>query len=185
MLLCSTTETPIGTMTGCSTDDGICLLAFNGNGSPEKEMEFLSRHFREDITKGTGPQLEDMFSQLGLYFAGKLKEFTVQLVLPGTPFQVATWKELLNIGYGTSRTYLSQAAALGRPESVRAVANANSMNRLAIVVPCHRVIGSDGSLTGYAGGLWRKKWLLEHERKFSGQEFTLSLFETGTDIINK
>lgn len=171
-------------MTSCSTDDGICLLAFDDESS-EKEMVFLSRHFNESIIQGNSLHLEALFNQLRLYFEGKLKEFSVKLVIPGTPFRVSVWKELMNIGYGNTRTYLAQAAALGKPESVRAVANANSMNRIAIVVPCHRVIGSDGSLTGYAGGLWRKKWLLDHEKKFSGQEFTLSLFENDTNIINK
>lgn len=160
------------------------MLSFNEKGSPEKDLNFLSRHFNQEVLKGTNPHLEDLFSQLKLYFEGKLKEFSVPLLLPGTPFRSAVWKELLRIPYGFTRTYTAQATALGKPGSVRAVANANSMNRIAIVVPCHRVIGSDGSLTGYAGGLWRKKWLLEHERKYSGREFTIPMFEDYTDITN-
>lgn len=178
MLICSTTETPIGTMTGCSTDDGICMLSFNGPGVQDKDLAFLSRYFKISPVRGTNMHLEALFSQLALYFEGKLKEFSVNLIMTGTSFQKAAWEGLLNIGYGSTRSYLAQAHALGKPGSVRAVANANSMNRIAIVVPCHRVIGSDGSLTGYAGELWRKKWLLEHENKFSGRELSLTLFET-------
>lgn len=185
MLIFSTTETPIGSMTGCSTDDGICMLAFDGPGSPGKDLDFLEKHFKESPIQGRSLHLEALFSQLDLYFAGRLKEFSVRLLLPGTPFQSAVWTKLMNIPYGTTRSYLAQAAAMGRPGSVRAVANANSMNRIAIVVPCHRVIGADGSLTGYAGGLWRKKWLLEHEIKFSGRDLRLPLFENDTFINNK
>ncbi|MFA6582395.1 MAG: methylated-DNA--[protein]-cysteine S-methyltransferase, partial [Paludibacter sp.] len=87
-----------------------------------------------------------------------------QLFTPGSEFQQAVWKELQNIPYGTTRSYKEQATALKRPEAVRAVANANGMNRISILIPCHRVIGMDGSLTGYGGGLWRKKWLLDLEQ---------------------
>jgi O-6-methylguanine DNA methyltransferase len=86
------------------------------------------------------------------------------------------WNELLSIPYGTTRTYMEQAEALKKPESTRAVANANGMNRIAIIIPCHRVIGSNGSLTGYGGGLKRKRWLIDHERRHSGQPVDLSLF---------
>ena len=89
---------------------------------------------------------------------------------------MSVWKELQNIEFGTVRSYHEQAIALNRPDSVRAVANANGMNRISIVIPCHRVIGSDGKLTGYGGGLKRKKWLLDHEKKYSGKAIDLSLF---------
>jgi AraC family transcriptional regulator of adaptative response/methylated-DNA-[protein]-cysteine methyltransferase len=85
--------------------------------------------------------------------------------MPGTGFQQKVWKELLKIPYGTTRTYFQQAKALGDPKAIRAVAHANAMNRIAILVPCHRVIGSNGKLTGYGGGLWRKQWLLELESR--------------------
>jgi AraC family transcriptional regulator of adaptative response/methylated-DNA-[protein]-cysteine methyltransferase len=98
------------------------------------------------------------------------------LVTPGTEFQQAVWKELMNIPYGSTRSYHEQSVAMGNPGSIRAVANANGMNRISIIIPCHRVIGSDGHLTGYGGGLKRKKWLLEHEKKYSGKAFDLSLF---------
>lgn len=185
MLICATTDTPVGTMTGCSTEDGICMLSFNENGSPEREMSFLSRHYNHEIINGTTPHLENLFCQLKLYFEGKLKNFSVPLLMPGSAFQATVWKELLKIPFGCTRSYLAQATSLGKPGSVRAVANANGMNRIAIVIPCHRIIGSNGSLTGYAGGLWRKKWLLEHERKFAGKEFTPSMFDSAIFINDK
>jgi AraC family transcriptional regulator of adaptative response/methylated-DNA-[protein]-cysteine methyltransferase len=104
--------------------------------------------------------------ELDEYFEGKRKEVSVPLVTPGSPFQQAVWKELQNIPYGSTRSYKQQANALKNPDAVRAVANANGMNRIAIIIPCHRVIGTDGSLTGYGGGLWRKKWLLDLENEY-------------------
>lgn len=99
--------------------------------------------------------------------------FSVPLVTPGSAFRKAVWKELQKIEYGTTRTYSQQAAAIGNLKSIRAVAAANGANPVAIVIPCHRVVGSGGSLTGYAGGIERKRWLLEHERKNSKQSHTL------------
>ena len=107
--------------------------------------------------------LQDCISQLDEYFAGNRKEFDLKLNPQGTKFQQSVWKELLNIPFGKSRTYLEQTKQIGDPKAIRAVASANGKNPIWIVIPCHRVIGSDGSLTGYAGGVWRKKWLLEHE----------------------
>lgn len=101
--------------------------------------------------------------QLQEYFEGKRKDFTFKLNPKGTDFQQKVWQELLNIPYGKTTSYLDLAKKLGDPKVIRAAASANGKNPLWIVIPCHRVIGKDGSLTGYAGGLWRKKWLLEHE----------------------
>lgn len=107
--------------------------------------------------------LQDAVLQLQDYFNSKRIDFTFKLNPKGTDFQQKVWNALLAIPYGKTRTYLEQSKFLGDPKAIRAVASANGKNPLWIVVPCHRVIGSDGSLTGYAGGLWRKKWLLEHE----------------------
>lgn len=107
--------------------------------------------------------LLDCVSQLKEYFNNTRKEFDLKLNPIGTNFQQKVWNELLNIPYGKTRSYMSQTKQLGDVKAIRAVASANGKNPLWIVVPCHRVIGSDGSLTGYAGGIWRKKWLLEHE----------------------
>ena len=112
----------------------------------------------------TGPWCTVLL-QLMEYFEGKRKGFDLPLVLPGTEFQIKVWDQLLTIPFGSTRSYAEQAVAIGNPKAVRAVARANGDNRLAIIIPCHRVIGSDGKLTGYGGGLWRKEWLLAHEKE--------------------
>lgn len=114
--------------------------------------------------------------QFEAYFEGKLKEFSIPLQAEGTEFQQRVWKELLNIPYGTTNTYLGMAKLLGDAKVIRAAGTANGKNPIGIIIPCHRVIGSDGSLTGYAGGLWRKKWLLELEAKYSGKAHQGNLF---------
>ena len=116
-----------------------------------------------NITKEIPNCLQECVTQLDEYFAGNRKEFDLKLNPQGTVFQQSVWKELLNISFGSTRTYLEQTKQLGDVKAIRAVASANGKNPIWIVIPCHRVIGSDGSLTGYAGGVWRKKWLLEHE----------------------
>lgn len=108
--------------------------------------------------------LKDVVLQLREYFEGKRKRFDLKLIPDGTEFQKKVWKALMEIPYGRTISYLELAEKLGNPNAVRAVAAANGKNPLWIVVPCHRVIGRDGSLTGYAGGIQRKKWLLEHEQ---------------------
>jgi len=108
-------------------------------------------------------ELQEVVLQLQEYFDGKRTEFTFLLNPSGTEFQKKVWQELLNIPFGKTCSYLELSKKLGDVKAIRAVASANGKNPLWIVVPCHRVIGTDGSLTGYAGGLWRKKWLLEHE----------------------
>lgn len=108
-------------------------------------------------------ELKIAASQLQAYFAGEIKKFDLKLNPEGTPFQKKVWKTLQEIPFGTSCSYLELARNIGDVKAIRAVAAANGKNPLWIVVPCHRVIGTNGSLTGYAGGLWRKKWLLEHE----------------------
>ena len=107
-------------------------------------------------------------AQLGEYFAGDRRDFDLPLAPVGTPFQQAVWQVLRTIPFGETRSYAAQAVALGRPSAVRAAAAANGRNPIGIVVPCHRVIGTDGSLTGYGGGLWRKRWLLGHEQAAAG-----------------
>jgi len=107
--------------------------------------------------------LKKCVTQLDEYFKGERKTFDLKLNLQGTAFQKKVWQELLNIPFHKTRTYLEQSKALGDVKAIRAVASANGKNPIWIVIPCHRVIGSDGSLTGYAGGIWRKKWLLQHE----------------------
>ena len=121
------------------------------------------RDENDEITSKIPSELEEAAIQLQEYFEGKRTHFTFLLHPSGTEFQKKVWQELLNIPFGKTCSYLELSKKLGDVKAIRAVAAANGKNPLWIVIPCHRVIGSDGSLTGYAGGLWRKKWLLEHE----------------------
>ena len=115
-------------------------------------------------------------TELAEYFSGKRKEFSVPFIQEGTNFQQKVWNKLLGIPYGETVSYNSIAESLGDKKSIRAVGSANGKNQLSIIVPCHRVIGSDGNLTGYAGGLWRKKWLLNHEKENSDGEIQMEMF---------
>ena len=176
MITTTKIETELGIMIAGAVEEGICLLEFSDRRLLNTEYKDLSRYFKTTIEEGENIHFKSLRRQLKEYFEGTLKEFSLLLCTPGTLFQQAVWKELMNIPYGTTRSYLEQSIALGKPESIRAVANANGMNRVSIIIPCHRVIGSDGRLTGYGGGLKRKKWLLDHEKKYSGKPVELSLF---------
>ena len=169
-------ETELGIMIAGAVDKGICLLEFSDRRMLNTEYKDLAKHFKTTIQEGENKHFNNLREQLKEYFEGSRKEFSVPLVIFGSIFQQAVWKELMNIPYGTTRSYQEQSIALGKPGSIRAVANANGMNRISIIIPCHRVIGSDGSLTGYGGGLKRKRWLIDHEKKHSGKAFDLSLF---------
>src|SRR5665648_191200 len=158
-------ETPLGTMYACAVEQGICLLEFTDRKMLETELKSLAKRLNASIIQGENKYFGILRDQLNEYFEGIRKEFTVPLITPGSEFQQAVWKELQNIPYGSTRSYKQQSLALTRPESIRAVANANGMNRISILIPCHRVIGEDGNLTGYGGGIWRKKWLLDMEKR--------------------
>lgn len=159
-----------------ATDESVCLLEFSDRRMLNTEYKDLAKYFNTTIQEGKNKHFNILRKQLKEYFEGSRKEFSVPLVTPGTTFQQTVWEELMNIPYGTTRSYQEQSVALGKPDSIRAVANANGMNRISIIIPCHRVIGSDGRLTGYGGGLKRKRWLIDHEKKHSGNAFDLSLF---------
>jgi len=169
-------ESPLGELLAGATDEGVCLLEFSDRKRAAAECRDLVKLLNMQLAEGDNKHLEQLREQLSEYFSGSRKEFSIPLVIPGTDFQQAAWKKLLEIPYGTIRSYQEQANALNKPYSVRAVANANGMNRISIVIPCHRVIGSDGRLTGYGGGLKRKKWLLDHEKKYSGKPVDILLF---------
>lgn len=155
--------TPLGPMLAGAIDDKLCMLEFTDRRMLETELKDLSRLLKANIVYGTHPLIEETEKQLNEYFNGERTEFTIPLKAPGTDFQKKVWEALLTIPHGETRSYEAQANILGKPEAIRAVARANGMNRISIIIPCHRVIGKDGSLTGYGGGLPRKKWLLEHE----------------------
>lgn len=158
---------PLGPMFACATDKGVCLLDFTDRKILEEEFKDLCRRLNAVILPGSNKHLELAQMQLTEYFEGTRKSFSIPLHYPSTSFRESVWTGLQKIPYGKCQSYKQQAEALGNPKAVRAVAAANGQNRISIVIPCHRVIGSDGSLTGYAGGLHRKKWLLDHEQKHS------------------
>lgn len=157
-------ETPLGTMIACANENGICMLEFSDRKALPTEFKDISKHFDANIVQGENPHFKTLEKELEEYFAGKLKDFTVPLAPVGTDFQKKVWEILRTIPYGTTRTYQQQADILGNPKAVRAVANANGLNKISIIIPCHRVIGSNGTLTGYGGGIWRKQKLLELEK---------------------
>ncbi len=155
--------TPIGPMFSCATEQGICLLEFTDRRMLETEFKDLCHRLNAVILPGNNPHLEQVQSEIGEYFSAKRREFSVPLHTPGTEFQQRVWEILQDIPYGTTRSYTQQAIALNNPKAVRAVGSANGQNRVGIIIPCHRVIASDGKLAGYGGGLHRKKWLLDFE----------------------
>jgi AraC family transcriptional regulator of adaptative response/methylated-DNA-[protein]-cysteine methyltransferase len=157
--------TPLGPMLAGATEDGICLLEFIDRRMLGTQIERLKKTLKAEFIPGTNPHFEALNQQISEYFEGTRKEFSLPLVTSGTPFQEKVWRVLQEIPYGSTRSYKEQAERIGNPNAVRAVARANGDNRIAIIIPCHRVIGSDGSLTGYGGGLWRKRYLLDLEEQ--------------------
>ncbi|MGB8337313.1 MAG: trifunctional transcriptional activator/DNA repair protein Ada/methylated-DNA--[protein]-cysteine S-methyltransferase [Burkholderiales bacterium] len=162
-------NTPLGAMLALANDDGLHLLEFVDRRGLENEIERLRKKQSCVIVPGPHKYLGKISIELDSYFKGELNKFTTPFVLSGSDFQLAVWNELQKIPFGTTRSYAEMSQRIGNPKAVRAMGRANGDNVLSIVVPCHRVIGADGSLTGYGGGLPRKQWLLEHERKFSPQ----------------
>jgi O-6-methylguanine DNA methyltransferase len=160
----TTIDSPAGPLTAGATDHGICLLEFAGPRS-KSQTDALGRMLDSEVAIGEHPLLDQLRSELADYFAGRLQQFTVPLVILGTPFQKRVWGELRRIPFGTTRSYLDIARAVGAPKGPRAVGRANGQNRIAIVIPCHRVVNHDGALGGYGGGLDRKKSLLDLERQ--------------------
>lgn len=157
-------STPVGPMFSCATRKGVCLLDFTDCRTLEADFQFLSRRLNAVFVSGKNSHLDNVQVELQEYFSGNRQIFTVPLHILGTDFQMSVWKILQKIPYGQTRSYKQQAIALKNPKAVRAVASANGRNPISIIIPCHRVIGSDGSLTGYGGGLHRKKWLLDYEK---------------------
>lgn len=147
-------KTPLGIATIIGDENGISVISVADKG---------------EVTAAIPEVLQESVSQLNDYFDGKRNDFTFKLNPKGTDFQQKVWKGLLEIPFGKTLSYMDLSKKLGDVKAIRAVASANGKNPLWIVVPCHRVIGTDGSLTGYAGGLWRKKWLLEHENPTTQQ----------------
>jgi AraC family transcriptional regulator of adaptative response/methylated-DNA-[protein]-cysteine methyltransferase len=163
LILISRIPTPFGPMLAGAVDQGICLFEFADRRLLELQLKRLRQSFKAELAPGAHPHFDILNTQIGEYFAGERETFDLPLVLTGTPFQKKVWKTLQTIPYGATRSYGEQAELIGQPAAVRAVARANGDNKIAIIIPCHRVIGSNGKLTGYGGGLWRKRFLLKLE----------------------
>src|SRR5258708_6655222 len=158
-------ETPLGTMLALANDAGLYLLDFVDRRGLERELLRLRRMLKGAAVPGSHPVLDETRRQLALYFSGERFDFDLPLATVGSHFQRRAWEFLKQIPVGETRSYSEEAVALKIPQARRAVGNANGQNFRALVIPCHRVIRSDGTLCGYGGGLWRKKWLIEHERR--------------------
>jgi AraC family transcriptional regulator of adaptative response/methylated-DNA-[protein]-cysteine methyltransferase len=157
-------STPVGPMFACASSKGVCLLDFTDCRTLETDFQYLTKQLNALMVSGKNSHLDHVLSELQGYFDGNRKNFTGPLHTLGTDFQKSVWKTLQDIPFGQTCSYKQQAIALGNPKAIRAVASANGSNPISIIIPCHRVIGSDGSLTGYGGGLHRKKWLLDYEK---------------------
>jgi len=155
---------PLGPLVAGATEKGVCLLEFSDRRMLEAQFAAVRKLFDLPLVPGSHRHLAVLRKELNLYFERKLREFSVPLVYPGTPFQTQVWKALLAIPYGQTRSYEQLAIAVGQPRAVRAVGRTNGLNRIAIVIPCHRVVNKNGELGGYGGGLRRKQFLLELER---------------------
>ena len=163
-ILTRTIETPVAPLVACAVDGGVCLLEFADRRALQRQVQTLKRRLHGVIVPGTNEHLEQLSSELQEYFAGRRTRFAVPLVTPGTTFQQLVWQELLRILFGQTRSYEQVAAAIGRQNAPRPVGRACGDNRVAILIPCHRVVRCDGSLAGYGGGLWRKHFLLNLEK---------------------
>lgn len=161
-------QSPVGILeirsTGSSISDVLFVNSWKGAKLVESDLNFA---------EPKPPAIKNCIKQLDEYFAGTRTEFTIHTAQVGTAFQQSVWKELCNIAYGRTISYLELSKRLGNVKAIRAVGTANGNNSICIIVPCHRVIGSNGDLVGYGGDLWRKKWLLEHEAKIANGVQTL------------
>jgi AraC family transcriptional regulator of adaptative response/methylated-DNA-[protein]-cysteine methyltransferase len=157
-------ESPLGPLLTGAIRDGVCLLEFTDRRKLETQIETMRRRFACAVVPGDNEHLALLRDELIAYFAGRLQRFTVPLVAPGTPFQEKVWSALLQIPYGHTLSYEDLAKTVGAPGAQRAVGTANGSNRIAIVIPCHRVVNKNGKLGGYGGLLWRKEALLQLER---------------------
>jgi AraC family transcriptional regulator, regulatory protein of adaptative response / methylated-DNA-[protein]-cysteine methyltransferase len=157
-------ESPIGPLIAGSAEGKLVLLEFTDRRMLEAQFASLRRYFKRPIVPGNNALLQKVQKELHEYFAGSRRRFSLPLHTPGTPFQQRVWKALTAIPYGTTVSYEELARRVKVPNAQRAVGHSNGLNRVAIVVPCHRVINKDGKLGGYGGGLWRKQVLLEIER---------------------
>jgi AraC family transcriptional regulator of adaptative response/methylated-DNA-[protein]-cysteine methyltransferase len=162
-------DTPLGPMIAVADDEGLRLLEFIDRRATEHELSVLRKRLRTNVVPGEHRHLKAVRSQLADYFSGTNLTFDIPLAPVGSPFQLSAWKILQSVPLGETRSYSWMAKRLGDENARRAVGRANGTNMICIIIPCHRVIRADGTLCGYGGGLWRKKWLLDHERRYSAR----------------
>lgn len=155
--------TPLGPMIAGATQKGICLLEFTDRKMLETQIKKITYRTSSSFVPGESPLFHTLQNEINAYFEGRLDRFNVPLDLIGTDFQLRVWSVLLQIPYGSTRSYSDQAKAIGNAKAVRAVGKANGENSISILIPCHRVIGANGDLVGYGGGLERKRYLLQLE----------------------
>ena len=158
-------DTPIGPMIAIGDDQALYFLRFVNSDDKEKEIKRVQEKTKFTSVYGKNRIIESIKQEISLYFKGSLQDFQTPIKMMGSSFQEKIWLELKKIPLGQTSSYLDIAKAIKKPGASRAVGNANRVNEFAIIIPCHRVILSNGALGGYAGGIFRKKWLLEHERK--------------------
>ena len=163
-LISHTYPSPVGELLAICSPTGLCLLEFVGQARVDRELAQVEAARGGPAVPGHNAHTEQLGQELADYFSGQRRVFDVALDLVGTPFQRRVWQALLEIPYGETWSYAQEASHLGQPTATRAVAAANGQNKISIIVPCHRVIGSNGQLTGYGGGLPRKQFLLALER---------------------
>mgnify|MGYP003674054671 CR=1 FL=1 len=165
IILISRSTTPLGPIFICATNVGVCLVEFVDKEKLEKEFSDIQKYLKAKIIAGENEHIKQAKKEISEYFDGQRKNFSVALDMPSTDFQSTVWHALLNVGYGQTVSYQQQAQTIDKPKATRAVAAANGANRIAIIVPCHRVIGKNGELTGYGGPVERKRWLIDHEKE--------------------
>lgn len=160
-------DTKLGPMIAIANDEQLYLLEFVDRRGFEREVERLRIRTKSAIIPGITPIIESIEHEIKNYFDGTLTQFQTPMFLLGSDFQQRVWKALMEIPYGTTCSYLDLALAINHPTAFRAVANANGRNQLAIIIPCHRVINTNGAIGGYGGGIARKEWMIEHELSVS------------------
>ncbi len=167
--------TPLGILIACASEQGLCYLGYDKQLRIDAQLAEIAKELDAAILPGSNEHLTQAASELSEYFDGSRKEFSVSLHMVGTEFRKKVWVSLLDIPYAKTVSYKEQSISVGNLKAIRAVASSNGANKISIIIPCHRVIGSDGSLTGYASGLHRKKWLLDFERRHSDQSYQQEL----------
>ena len=163
-------STPLGSMLAFADEEALYILKFTNDTELERDIKKLQIKTKSSIIAGENKIITLLKKELSDYFTGVLTEFTVPIYLSGTPFQKSAWNALLQIPFGQTRSYKQQARFVGNESASRAIGTANGSNLLAIIIPCHRVINNNGNLGGYASGIERKQWLLEHEKQVALQK---------------